>query len=175
MIMLLFADRTIQRGGKVLSMVLKLSGAELEIISWLQSIFLFHMIMLPHPVYCGSGSICCPLCSEISEMLLGCILVPTSSCFLEGAFECNSESWGGNGFHCGLKSFLYSLHPHIFTSPAFLTELQSNASLLRLSQEDKPWGIYSQTNVLFTSLIWSYRICTITTRPEEIPFINLND
>lgn len=39
MITLPFADRTIQRREKkVLSMVLKLSGAELEIISWLQSI-----------------------------------------------------------------------------------------------------------------------------------------
>ena len=51
--------------------------------------FLFRMIMLPHPVYWGSESICCPFCSE---MLLGCILMPTSSCFLEGAFECNCES-----------------------------------------------------------------------------------
>lgn len=38
-----------------------------------------------------------------------------------------------------------------------------------------PWGVDSQTDVLFTSLIWSYKICTRTTHPEEIPFINLND
>lgn len=44
-----------------------------------------------------------------------------------------------------------------------------------LSQEDMPWGVYSQKNVLFTSFIRSYRICTITTHPQEIPFINLND
>lgn len=38
-----------------------------------------------------------------------------------------------------------------------------------------PWAVYSQMNVLFTSLIRSYKICTITTHPQEIPFINLND
>lgn len=38
-----------------------------------------------------------------------------------------------------------------------------------------PWAVYSQMNVLFTSLIRSYKICTITTRPQEISFINLND
>lgn len=38
-----------------------------------------------------------------------------------------------------------------------------------------PCAVYSQMNVLFTSLIRSYKICTITTHPQEIPFINLND
>lgn len=47
--------------------------------------------------------------------------------------------------------------------------------LWQLSQEDMPWAVYSQMNVLFTSLIRSYKICTITTHPQEIPFINLND
>lgn len=52
-----------------------------------------------------------------------------------------------NGFTV-VWSLLHSLHPHIFTSSAFLTELQSNGSLQRLSQEDIPWGVYSDKCII---------------------------
>lgn len=86
-------------GWKVLSRVLKLSGVELEVISWLAvHCFCTWLWLCCLIQYFWSGSIRRPLCSEISKMLLGFNLLQTSSCFLDVAFECNAESWGGNGF-----------------------------------------------------------------------------
>lgn len=157
-------------GRELLSWVMKLARADLDTNSLDGSLSLFLVVILSNPIL--AVRVC-----QLSPWLWKTVRrsQPRANQQLLSLSSIWMQHWPPRRkwFPCGVNSSTLLPPTHIYIS--CIPELQWNASLQRLSQEDMPWGVDSQANVLFTSLIWSYKICTRTTRPEEIPFINLND